>query len=384
MSVPTANDPGASLLPPPGTIGLARGIPTPLMFPESDLVESAKRAIERHGATALNYGEPDGFRPLRELLGERHGVPGEQVLITPGSIMAMSFLVHAFLERSARAAIEVPCYDRMVTLLERNGAEISTVSRLPGGVDLDAIRGLGDAGAPPEFLYTMPSFHNPTGLSMTLEERESLADLAVELGLVLVEDDPYGQLRIDGEPQPQLHDLLRRRGAEHLAVHVSSFSKTIAPGLRVGYVVAPAWLVGRLRQIALGTYTSPPLLAQAQVYEYLTAGLLEGHLEHVTSLLRERRDALLETLAADMPAGVTWTRPGGGYFLWLGLPEDVSARELGARSAAAGVTIVPGDGCFPGPGGEHGARLAFSYPSPEEIRTGASRLAELVREMHHS
>jgi 2-aminoadipate transaminase len=384
MSVPTASDPGASLLPPPGTIGLARGIPTPLMFPEADLIQCGRTAIERHGATALNYGEPDGFRPLRELLGERHGVPGDQVLITPGSIMAMSFLVQAFLERSPRAAIEVPCYDRMVTLLERNGAEISTVSRLPGGVDLDAIRGLGNAGGPPEFLYTMPSFHNPTGLSMTPEERESLADLAVELGLVLVEDDPYGQLRIDGEPQPQLHELLRRRGAEHLAVHVSSFSKTIAPGLRVGYVVAPPWLVGRLRQIALGTYTSPPLLAQAQVYEYLTAGLLERHLEHVTSLLRERRDALLETLAADMPAGVTWTRPGGGYFLWLGLPEDVSARELGARSAAAGVTIVPGDGCFPGPGGEHGARLAFSHPSPEEIRTGASRLAELVREMHES
>ena len=381
MSVPTVNDPGTSLLPPPGTIGLARGIPTPLMFPESDLVESAKRAIERHGSTALNYGEPDGFRPLRELLGERHGVPADQVLITPGSIMAMSFLVQAFLERSPRAAIEVPCYDRMVTLLERHGAEISTVSRLSGRVDFDGIRAVADAGGTPEFLYTMPSFHNPTGLSMTLEEREALADLAVELGLVLVEDDPYGQLRIDGEPQPQLHELLRRRGAEQLAVHVSSFSKTIAPGLRVGYVVAPPWLASRLRQIALGTYTSPPLLAQAQVYEYLTAGLLERHLEHVTSLLRERRDDLIETLTKDMPAGVTWTRPGGGYFLWLSLPEDVLARELGARSAAAGVTIVPGDGCYPGPGGEHGARLAFSYPSPEEIRTGASRLAGLVREM---
>ena len=217
----------------------------------------------------------------------------------------------------------------MVTLLERHGAEVSTVSRLSGRVDFDGIRAVADAGGTPEFLYTMPSFHNPTGLSMTLEEREALADLAVELGLVLVEDDPYGQLRIDGEPQPQLHELLRRRGAEELAVHVSSFSKTIAPGLRVGYVVAPPWLASRLRQIALGTYTSPPLLAQAQVYEYLTAGLLERHLEHVTSLLRERRDALIETLTKDMPAGVTWTRPGGGYFLWLSLPEDVLARELG-------------------------------------------------------
>lgn len=384
MSVPTVNDPAASILPPPGTIGLARGIPSPLMFPEADLIQCARTAIERHGATALNYGEPEGFRPLRDLLGERHGVSGDQVLITPGSIMAMSFLVQAFLERSPRAAIEVPCYDRMVTLLTRNGAEISTVSRLPDGVDFDAIRGLAHAGAGPEFLYAMPSFHNPTGLSMTLEERESLADLAVELGLVLVEDDPYGQLRIDGESQPQLHELLRRRGAEHLAVHVSSFSKTISPGLRVGYVVAPPWLVGRLRQIALGTYTSPPLLAQAQVYEYLTAGLLEGHLDLVTSLLRERRDALLETLAQDMPAGVSWTRPGGGYFLWLGLPEGVPPRELGARSAQQGVTIVPGDGCFPGPGGEHGARLAYSFPSPDEIRTGTARLAELIREMDPS
>lgn len=381
MSVPTANDPGASILPAPGTIGLARGIPSPLMFPEADLVQCARTAIERHGSIALNYGDPEGFRPLRDLLGERHGVSGDQVLITPGSIMAMSFLVQAFLERSRRAAVEVPCYDRMVTLLQRNGAEISTVSRLSGQVDFDGIRRLADGGAPPEFLYTMPTFHNPSGLSMTLAERESLADLAVELRLVLIEDDPYGQLRIDGDPQPQLHELLRRRGAEDLAVHISSFSKTIAPGLRVGYVVAPAWLAGRLRQLALGTYTSPPLLAQAQVYEYLTAGLLDSHLEEVTSFLRERRDALLETLAAEMPAGVTWTRPGGGYFLWLELPDNVSARDLAARSAAAGVTIVPGDGCFPGPGGEHGARLAFSFPSPEEIRTGASRLAGLIREV---
>jgi 2-aminoadipate transaminase len=384
MSVPTVNDPGASLLPPPGTIGLARGIPSPLMFPERELIESSRMAIERHGATALNYGEAEGFRPLRDLLGERHGVSGDQILITPGSIMAMSFLVRAFVERSPRAAIEVPCYDRMVTLLTRGGAEISTVSRLHDAVDFAGIRRLMEPGAAPEFLYTMPTFQNPTGLSMTLSERESLADLAVELGLVLVEDDPYGQLRIDGDPQPQLHELLRRRGAEDLAVHLSSFSKTIAPGLRVGYVVAPSWLMPRLRQIALGTYTSPPLLAQAQVYEYLTAGRLEPHLEEVISFLRVRRDALLGALADNMPAGVTWTRPEGGYFLWLGLPEEVPVGELAARSAEAGVLIVPGEGCFPGPGGEHGARLAFSFASPEEIRTGAARLAGLIREMRPS
>ena len=188
----------------------------------------------------------------------------------------------------------------------------------------------------------LPTFHNPTGLTMTLDEREALVDLAVELDFVVVEDDPYGLLRVEGEPLPLLHELLHRRGAGHLAVHLSSFSKTVSPGLRVGYVVAPVSLQGRLRALATATYVSPPLLAQAELYEYLHAGHLEAHLADLQSFLRPRRDALLEVFGERMAPDARWTRPEGGYFLWLDLPPRIDAATLARRSAAAGVTIVPG------------------------------------------
>jgi 2-aminoadipate transaminase len=367
-----------SVLPSPGTISLARGIPAPETFPVDELAECSRRAIERHGRVALNYGDPQGFAPLCEWLAERHGVAPEQILVTPGSIMGLSFVARALLNGDGRAAVEAPCYDRMITLLGRLGAEIAAVPRTEEGLDLDALRSACEGDSRPAFLYMLPTFHNPTGRTLTRAEREAVADLCVERELTVIEDDPYGLLRIDGEALPQLHELLRRRDAGHLAVHLSSFSKTVSPGLRVGYIVAPLSLVDDLRELATATYVSPPLLAQAQLYEYVSSGYLEPHLDELCAFLRPRRDALLEVFAARMPPDARWTRPAGGYFMWLDLPEAVPAAALAERSAAAGVTIVPGSGFFAGTGGEHGARLSFSFPAVEEIRTAADRLAELI------
>ena len=173
--------------------------------------------------------------------------------------------------------------------------------------------------------------------------------------------------------------MLHDRGAGELAVLMSSFSKSVAPGLRVGYLVLPAALVAPIEALAMSTYVSPPLLAQAQLYEFLAAGQLEPHLENVRAALRPRRDALLAVLDAELSAHATWTRPDGGYFLWLELAHG-SAAQLAERAAAAGVPIVPGAGFYPGPGGERSARLSFSYPSPGEIHEGALRLAALIRQ----
>jgi 2-aminoadipate transaminase len=378
MAEPPTMAPPPSVLPASGTISLARGIPSPETFPIEDLAECSRRAIERHGRVALNYGDPQGFAPLCEWLAERHGVAPEQILVTPGSIMGLSFVARALLDGRGRAAVEAPCYDRMITLLDRLGAEVVPVARTDDGVDLDALRRACEEDPRPAFFYTLPTFHNPTGRTLTGAEREALADLCVERELIVVEDDPYGLLRIDGDAIPQLHELLRRRDAGHLAVHLSSFSKTVSPGLRVGYIVAPLSLVDPLRELATATYVSPPLLAQAQLYEYVSSGYLEPHLEYLSAFLRPRRDALLEVFATRMPPEARWTRPDGGYFMWLDLPDGVPAADLAERSAAAGVTIVPGAGFFAGSGGEHGARLSFSFPTAEEIRTAADRLAELV------
>jgi 2-aminoadipate transaminase len=368
----------SSVLPAPGTISLARGIPAPETFPTQQLAQSAQMAIERHGAVALNYGDPEGFAPLCAWLADHHGVGPEQITITPGSFIGLSFVAEALLHDGRAAAVEAPCYDRMVGVLARFGADVGAVARGADGVDLVALRDALERRPRPAFLYVLPTFHNPTGLTMTLEQREQLVELAVEFELVVVEDDPYGLLRIDGEPRPQVHELLRRRGADQLAVHLSSFSKTVAPGLRVGYIVAPAAVSRRLRELATATYVSPPLFAQAQLYEYLRAGYHAGHLEELCSFLRLRRDALLEVFDARMPPDAAWTRPEGGYFVWLELPQTIDAQELAQRCAATGVAIVAGSGFFAGPGGEHAARLSFSFPTVPDIRAGATRLADLV------
>ncbi len=367
-----------SVVPDPGVISFARGVPAPEMFPTAALVRAARRAIEEHGHIALNYGDPAGFAPLRDWLGQQHGVTVERILVTPGSIMGLGFLTRLFTRTSPRAAVEAPTYDRMLNQLRAAGVQIESIPRGEGGLDLAEARRLFSGGSRPSFFYTMPTFHNPTGLTLTRDQREQLADLLAEFEIMVVEDDPYGLLRIDGEPLPRLHNLLRERDAEHLAILLSSFSKTVAPGLRTGYAVVPKALVSPLRELAVGAYVSPPILPQAELYEYLQSGDFEPHLREVCAILRRRRDALLEVFDELMPPDARWTRPDGGYFLWLELPQRQSAHELARSAALAGVTLVAGDGFFAGPGGDHGARLSFSYPPVEQIRQGAVQVARLV------
>jgi DNA-binding transcriptional MocR family regulator len=215
--------------------------------------------------------------------------------------------------------------------------------------------------------------------ALGLAERERLADLAYRHGLLLVEDDPYGQLTFAGDPPPSVHALLEARGAGHLAVFASSFSKIVAPGLRVGYGVLPEHLTGAVTRAATHTYVSPPIWPQAEVYEFLAAGFLPGHLSRIRAALRQRRDALAGGLEAGLGGHARWTTPDGGYFLWLELPGAVRNGTLLAECEQAGVTFVPGPGFFFDGGGENCARLCFSFPSLDDIRAGADRLAAVVR-----
>lgn len=369
-----------SLLPEANVISFARGIPSPDMFPLEQLAECARRAVENDGRVALNYGPPGGFGPLRDWLGERHGVPLERVLVLPGSLIGLNLVVEHLFRAGGRAVVEAPTYDRMLHALAAVGADVVTVDRGGAGLDLDRLRELATGSPRPKLLYVLPTFHNPTGRTLTLEQRHGLAELALDHDLLVFEDDPYGLLRVEGEALPCVHELLRERGGEDLVIFSSSFSKTVAPGLRVGYLVLPEGLVAPLEALVTRTYVSPPLLPQAQLHDFLAAGHFEPHLEFLRSFLRPRRDALLEVLAEELPQGTAWTRPDGGYFLWLELPEAIDAAELNERARAAGVAFVPGAGFFHGDRGRSTARLSFSYPSVDEIRLGAHRLAGLVRE----
>jgi 2-aminoadipate transaminase len=355
------------------TISFARGIPAPECLPVEELADCAQAALERDGATVLSYGSSAGYAPLRKWIAERHGVDPARVLVTNGSLQGMVFLAERF--AGERVLVEAPTYDRPLKILAAHGVETTPIAMDDEGLDLDALAQVLESGDKPAFLYTIPTFQNPSGRTLSAERRRRLAEIAREHELLVLEDDPYGLVRFDGEAPPTLFEL---EGGTHVA-YSSSFSKTIAPGLRVGYFVLPVALERKLEALATSTYITPVLLGQATVFEFLRRGNFEPNLERVSTLLRARRDAMLEALERELP-DARWSRPQGGYFVWLELPEGADAGALLERATAAGVTFVPGADFGGAPAT---ARLAFSFVSPDEIREGVRRLAALVREPLH-
>jgi 2-aminoadipate transaminase len=348
------------------TISFARGVPAPECLPVQELADCAKAAIEGAGANALLYGHTLGYEPLREWIGARHGVEPARVVVTNGSLQAFHFVLSAF-AGAGRVIVERPTYDRPRKILH----DFEEISVDDDGLDVDELERALTAGAPPAFLYTIPTFQNPTGVTLSEERRRRLAELAEARGLRILEDDPYGLVRYQGEAPTTLFDL---EGGCNV-MYSSSFSKTIAPGLRVGYVVVPTTVAAGLEDLVASTYISPALVTQATVLEFLQRGLLEPNLDRVRGLLGARRDAMLEALERELAGRARWSHPEGGYFLWLELPDGTDAKELLGRASAEGVTFVPGADF----GGErNSARLAFSFASPAEIDDGITRLAALV------
>ena len=351
-------------------ISFARGAPAPECLNVEELADCAHVALERDGVSILSYGPGGGYGPLRERLAEWHGVEPSRVVITSGSLQGFAFLAEQLVRPGSRVLVEAPTYDRPLKILARLGAEIVGVPMDEEGLIPDELPE-GDFA----FLYTIPTFQNPSGRTLSVERRRRLADLARERGLLVLEDDPYGLVRYDGEPLPSVFELA---GGEQIA-YCSSFSKTVAPGLRVGWYVLPAQLAADIEALAVSTYISPPYLTQATVLELLRRDDFLPNLERINGLLRARRDAMLDALAREMPDDASWTRPEGGYFVWLELPSGPSSAELLVEAEEAGVTFVKGTDFFADGAGEHALRLAFSFVSPDEIAEGVARLAALVR-----
>jgi 2-aminoadipate transaminase len=358
------------------TISLARGVPAPECIPVEELAECARAAILGDGAAALSYGPAGGYPPLRTWIAERHGVEPGRVVVTNGSLQGFVFVAQLLAGSAERVLVEAPTYDRPLKILEALGADVAAVPQTDEGIDLDALAEELRSEPRPAFLYVIPTFQNPSGRTLGAEARRRLAELAAEYDLLVLEDDPYWLVRFEGKPPPTLHEL---DGGERV-IYSSSFSKIVAPGLRVGYLVLPEQLAREVEALATATYITPALLSQATVHEFLRRGVLEQNLQLVRSLLRARRDALLAALAGRLGAtGARWNRPEGGYFLWLELPDGVDAVELLVAAERLGVTFVPGPDFFPrGGGGRSAARLAFSFAPPGQLSEAVSRLATLL------
>ncbi len=353
-------------------ISFARGVPAPECLAVDELADCARAAILADGPAVLSYGPGGGYAPLRAWIAERHGVGPNRVVITSGSLQGFVFLCEQLVQPGARVIVEAPTYDRPIKILRRLGAEIVGLPMDDDGLQVDALERALAEGEKPAFVYTIATFQNPSGRTLSSERRRRVAELAREHGVLVLEDDPYGLVRYEGEAPPTIFEL---EGGDNIA-YASSFSKTVAPGVRVGYFILPSELAAQIEALAVSTYISPPFLTQATVHEFIRRGNFEPNLERVNGLLKARRDAMLDGLERHMPDGASWSRPEGGYFIWLDLPDQAPSLEA---AEAAGVTFVKGTDFFADGSGTKSMRLAFSFVSPDEIADGVERLAALLR-----
>jgi 2-aminoadipate transaminase len=357
-------------------ISFARGAPAPELIPAAELADCAHEVAKRDGATVFAYGPGSGYQPLREWIAERHGVPAGRVVLTVGGLQGFVFYAAEQLaRRPGRVLVEAPSYDRPLKILAREDVEMVPLPMDDEGLDPDALAAeLTSRADPPSFLYTIPTFQNPSGRTLSPERRARVVEIVRKHGLAVLEDDPYGLVRFEGDAPPNLLEL---EGGT-LVTYTSSFSKTVAPGVRTGYFVLPEDGVAGFEDRAVSTYISPPFLPEAIVWEYVRRGRFEPNLEHVRTELQARRDAMLSALERHFGDGAVWSRPEGGYFIWLDL-DGADTTELATRAEEAGVAIVPGAAFFPrGSGlGVTSARLAYSYETPERIAEGIELLASL-------
>lgn len=356
-------------------ISFARGAPSPDIVDVAGLSDAAVRAFAADPAGVVGYGTSLGYPPLREWVARRHGVAVDRVLITNGSMQADAFLFDRLASGGAEVVVEKPTYDRTLDRLVRAGARVHQVTLQRDGIDVDELRKLLESGVHPSLAHVIPNFQNPAGATLSLPKRRALLGLAAEFGFTIFEDDPYAEIRFEGEPLPSMLSL----DSGQLVVHASSFTKTVCPGVRVGYLVGPPETIAAIADAATRTYISPGMVAQAIVHQFCVAGHLDRSIETVRVALARRLRLLADALRTHLPEA-SFTEPTGGYFLWVELPEDVPAEAVTAAAAARGVAVVKGSD-FLLDGGRHALRLAYSAVPDDRIEEGVRRLAAAVEDV---
>jgi DNA-binding transcriptional MocR family regulator len=356
------------------TISFARGAPSLDIVDVEGLSDAAVRAFESDPAGTTAYGTSIGYPRLRSWIADRHGVEPERVLVTNGSMQADAFLFEQLVRSGDEVIVERPTYDRTLLSLRQRGAQLHAVELEPDGIDTAALAGLLSGGAQPTLAHIIPNFQNPAGYTLSYEKRRHLLELAANHGFMVFEDDPYVALRFSGETLPTMLSMDPER-----VVYASSFSKTVCPGIRVGYLVGPPELIAAVGKLATNTYISPNMVAQSIVYEFCASGAIERSIETVKAALAERAQTLAEALGRELPEA-EFVAPQGGYFMWVTLPEGTDIGELFKAAADRGVAFVKGTD-FLLEGGENTLRLAYSGVTPEQIDTGVARLAEAYRSL---
>jgi 2-aminoadipate transaminase len=373
----------------PDIISFGGGMPAPEVFPIEQFTEACNRVMKDFGPQALQYGPTEGYLPLREMIARhtlRYGieVTAENILITSGSQQALDLLGKILINPGDRILVESPTYLGALQAWNAYGAEYVTVPMDEHGMITDTLEEALRSG--PKFIYVLPNFQNPSGVTLAGERRMQLIELADRYGVPIVEDDPYGQLRYEGEHLPSVVVLdsqfrdncsICYRGN---VIYLSTFSKILAPGLRLAWVIAPPEVIRKLVQAKQGAdlHTSP--FNQFIAHEVAKGGFLDRHVKLIRKVYTERRDVMLAAMDGYFPPGVDWTHPEGGLFLWGTLPETLNSSDVLKSAIEQKVAFVPGAPFYPTGGGYNTMRLNFSNANPEKIREGIARLGKVIRE----
>jgi DNA-binding transcriptional MocR family regulator len=361
-------------------ISFARGAPSLDIIDVEGLRAAAARAFDADPAGMTAYGTSVGYVPLREWIANKHGVSPDQVIVTNGSLQADAFLFNHLVQPGDVVVVERPTYDRTLLSLQNLGAKVHQVTLRPDGIDVEEFRTLLEAGVRPKLAHIIPNYQNPAGITLSEEKRRALLALAVEFGFTIFEDDPYVDIRFRGEPLPSMLSLTALvPGADNTVVHASSFTKTVCPGVRVGYLVGPAALIDAIAKKATNLYISPGMVSEAIVHQFCVSGDIDRSIATVSAALGERARVLAESIRKHIP-GATFTEPDGGYFLWVDLPADVDVAKLFPAAVKKGVAIVKGTD-FLLDGGHNSVRLAFSAVTVDQIDEGVRRLAAAIDEV---
>jgi 2-aminoadipate transaminase len=376
----------------PEIISFAGGLPAPDVFPVERFREACRKVLDTQSSQALQYGASEGYDALREMIARhtsRYGIKAkpEHVMITSGSQQALDLIGKLLINSGDRVLVEAPTYLGALQAFNVYGAEYVSVPSDNDGLRTDLLEAPLRSG--PKFMYVLPNFQNPGGTTLSEPRRHELVLLADRYGIPIIEDDPYGQLRYEGEHLSPLVVLDRenlRRDSEYSignVIYLSTFSKTLAPGLRLGWIVAPPDVISKLVQLKQGADLHTSTFAQMVAYEVARDGFLDEHIKLIRRVYGERRDVMLQALEEFCPSGVTWTRPLGGLFLWVTLPEGMDSHQLFDAALKQNVAFVAGDSFYAPNGttkeGKRHLRLNFSNAKPEQIREGIRRLAVAIR-----
>jgi 2-aminoadipate transaminase len=363
----------------PGVISFAGGLPAPELFPMKDLQMAMERVVEKYGAPAFQYSLSRGITELRELLASRaadEGIPTEvdNILITAGAQQAIELVARAFIDRGDYIITEYPTYVGALQAFNYYQAQYAAVDMDNEGMIIEQAEEK-IIKYKPKLIYTVSNFQNPTGITMSEPRRRTLIELAARHNIPIVDDNPYGDIRFAGEPVP----ALKAFGGDQV-IALRSFSKIIAPGLRLGWMNGPGEIMGYFEKVKQCTDLHTNTLCQYTIYEYISSGMLESHIQKIIRDYRAKRDHMVQTIKATFPAGIKWTEPEGGLFLWVELPQHMSAKDLLPKAVEMKVAYVYGKPFFPDGKGQNTLRLNFSNARLENIEKGITILAKLFSE----